>query len=108
MANSNEVQYGFGQYGSIHVRGLNAVACGLGNRVFVAIQMLEDTKFNNGATGLVPANAQLFPGSTGVSSDISANGAVSDNEVFPKGVTIYGRWDSFQLASGGVIAYVGA
>jgi hypothetical protein len=70
MANSNEVQYGFGQYGSIHVRGVAAVACGLGNRVFVAIQMLEDTKFNNGATGLVPANAQLFPGSTGVSSDI--------------------------------------
>lgn len=110
MANSNEVQYGFGQYGSIHVRGTNAVTCGLGNRVFVAIQFLEDTKFDNAAAGLTPANAQLFPSSqTGVSSDIDADGGVvTDNEVFPKGVTIYGRWSAFKLASGGVIAYVGA
>jgi hypothetical protein len=109
MANTNGVQYGFGQYGSIHVRGTDAVSMVLGNRVFVAIQFLEDTKFNTGAAGLTPADAQLFPSSeTGVSSDISANGVTTDNEVFPKGVTIYGRWTGFQLASGGVIAYIGA
>jgi hypothetical protein len=108
-ANSNSVQYGFGQYGSIHVRGTNDVTCGLGNRVFVAIQFLEDSKFDNGATGLVPADAQLFPSSTGVSSDIDPDGGVAtDDELFSKGITIYGRWTGFKLSSGGCIAYIGA
>jgi len=108
----NSVDYGFGQMGSIHVRGTSAVTSngvtGMENAVFCAITFLEDTTFNTAAAGLTPADAQLFPSSeTGVSSDISANGVVTDGEVFPKGVTIYGRWTGFQLATGGVIAYVG-
>ena len=110
MSNSNSVQYGFGQYGSIHVRGTDAVECLLGNRVFVAIQFLEDSKFASGAAGLIPADAQLFPSSeTGVSSDIDPDGGVvTDDEIFSKGITIYGRWSGFRLASGGCIAYIGA
>tara|TARA_B100001094_G_scaffold331134_2_gene398494 strand:- start:885 stop:1229 length:345 start_codon:yes stop_codon:yes gene_type:complete len=114
MANSNGVQYGFGQYGSIHVRGTNAVTCGLGNRVFVAIQFLEDTKFAASAAGLVPESSQLFPasaasGTAATSTDIDADGGIATGtEIFPKGITIYGRWSAFQLATGGCIAYIGA
>ena len=60
------------------------------------------------ATGLTPAEAQNFPSSSGTSTDIDADGgSVVDSETFPKGVTIYGRWTGFKLASGRVIAYVG-
>tara|TARA_B100001250_G_scaffold406492_1_gene425633 strand:+ start:1053 stop:1391 length:339 start_codon:yes stop_codon:yes gene_type:complete len=110
VKHSTEVAYGFGQMGSIHVRGTTAVTCGLSNRVFVAIQFLEDTVFNNALAGLTPEDAQLYPSGTGgTSTDIDADGGVATGtEVFPKGITIYGRWTAFQLASGGCIAYIGA
>ena len=122
MANSTEVNYGFGQMGSIHVAGTNAVtiiggadtdATPAGNtnrttKVFVAITFLEDTTFNTGASGLIPAESQNFPSSDGASTDIDADGgAAVDGETFPKGITIYGRWTGFELATGRVIAYVG-
>lgn len=109
VKHSTEVAYGFGQMGSIHIRGTDKVNCALGNRVFVAIQFLEDTTFDTTEVGLHPESAQLFPGSnTAVSSDIDANGAATGGETFPKGVTIYGRWLSIKLATGGCIAYIGA
>ena len=122
MAFKDITDYAFGQLGSIHVRGTNAVTLIGGDdtdstpasnvnritKVFVAITFLEDTTFNTGASGLVPADAQNFPSSDGASTDIDANGGVAvDGETFPKGVTIYGRWTGFQLETGGVIAYVG-
>ena len=120
--NSTEVSYGFGQMGSIHVRGTNAVTIigGLDSdstpasnvnritKVFVAITFLEDTVFDSGSDGLVAETTQLFPDSTGTGTLIDADGGdVVDSETFPKGATIYGRWTGFQLASGGVIAYIG-
>jgi hypothetical protein len=78
------------------------------NAVFVAITFLEDTVFDSGATGLVAETTQLWPDSTGTGTDIDANaGSAIDNEVFPKGVTIYGRYTGFKLVSGKVIAYIG-
>ena len=51
---------------------------------------------------------QLFPDDAGTGTLIDADGgAAIDGETFPKGVTIYGRWTGFTLASGLVIAYVG-
>ena len=122
MANSTEVNYGFGQMGSIHAAGTEAITIiggddsdatpgGNTNRttkVFVAITFLEDTVFDSGADGLVPQESENFPSSDGNSTDIDADGGdVVDSETFPKGVTIYGRWTGFKLASGRVIAYVG-
>ena len=122
--NSTEVSYGFGQMGSIHVSGTNAVTL-IGGRdsdstpasnvnrttkVFVAITFLEDTVFNNSLAGLTPeGSSNMFPGGTGMTSaGIDADGgAITGTESFPKGITIYGRWDGFQLASGRVIAYIG-
>ena len=122
MAYKDPTEYGFGQMGSIHVRGTNAVTAYIAGSadatpasnvtkpepVFVAITFFEDTTFNTGAAGLIPETAQLFPSSDGASTDIDADGGVAvDSETFPKGVTIYGRWTGFQLATGGVIAYLG-
>ena len=122
MANSTEVNYGFGQMGSIHAAGTEAITiiggddsdgtpAGNTNRTtkgFVAITFLEDTVFDSGADGLVPQESENFPSSDGNSTDIDADGGdVVDSETFPKGVTIYGRWTGFKLASGRVIAYVG-
>ena len=122
MANSTEVSYGFGQMGSIHVAGTENITI-IGGRdsnatpannvnktdkVFVAITFLEATVFDSGTAGLVAADAQNFPSSTGTSTDIDADGGdVVDSESFPAGVTIYGRWAGLKLVSGRVIAYIG-
>ena len=93
-----------GQAGSIFVSGTSEVTCK--NGVFVAITMLEETVFAN--DGLTAENLQMYPSDTGTGTDIStSNGAAIDGETFPKGVTIYGRWTSFKLSSGLVIAYRG-
>ena len=97
---------GLGQLGSILVTGTAAATATLG--VFVAITFLEDTVFNSDAAGLVAESTQMWPDSTGTGTDISTlNGDNTDSETFPKGITIYGRWPSFQLATGKVIAYRG-
>ena len=104
---TNEAQnIALGQAGSILVTGTSAVTA-LGG-VFVAIQFLEDTVFASGAGGLSAETLQLYPDDTGESTSVSAsNGAAIDGVVFPQGMTIYGRWTDFTLASGKVIAYVG-
>tara|TARA_R110000824_G_scaffold366893_1_gene556002 strand:+ start:1316 stop:1660 length:345 start_codon:yes stop_codon:yes gene_type:complete len=95
-----------GQAGSIHVAGTALVTAA--NGVFVAITFLEDTTFATSDTeGLIAEDAGLFPSSVGTSSKISANGVVTDSETFPKGITIFGRWTKFTLATGKVIAYIG-
>ena len=120
--NSTEVSWGFGQMGSIHAAGTEAITIigGLDSdstpadnvnritKVFVAITFLEDTVFDSGTEGLVAETTQLFPDSTGTGTLIDADGGdVVDTETFPAGITIYGRWTGFQLASGRVIAYLG-
>ena len=95
-----------GQAGSILVKSTTA-ATAL-NGVFIAIQFITDTTFDS-TDGLVAEKTQLFPDDGGTSTSVSAaGGGVSDSVVFPAGLTIYGRWTSFKLTSGGtVIAYVG-
>ena len=91
-----------GQAGSIFVNGTTAVTCGAGSNVFIAIQFIEDTVFASGSGG------QLFPDDTGTGTLIDADGgAAIDGETFPQGMTIYGRFTGFTLASGACIAYVG-
>ena len=98
----------FGQAGAILVTGTTAVTCGVAGKVFVAIQFLEDTVFDSGAGGLIAETEQLFPDDTGTGTTIDADGgAAIDSITFPKGMTLYGRYDGFKLASGKAIAYVG-
>lgn len=98
-----------GQAGSILVTGTtNAVTTSVSGTKFVAIQFLEDTTFDAGAEGLVASTAGLWPDDANASTTIDSNGgAVTGSEVFPQGMTIFGRWDGFKLDSGKVIAYLG-
>ena len=121
MANSTEVNYGFGQMGSILITGTTNAVTIIGgldsdgtpasnvNRttpVFVAITFLEDTVFDN--AGLTSEDNTMFINDTVASTGIDANGgAVTDSVTFPKGITIYGRWTSILLDSGKCIAYLG-
>ena len=77
------------------------------NGVFIAIQFIEDTVFASASGGLVAETTELFPDDDGTCSSVSANGDNTDSETFPQGMTIFGRWTGFTLASGKVIAYVG-
>ena len=96
---------GLGQKGSILVTGTSAITAI--NGAFVAIQILEDTIFASSG-GLVAETEQLYLDDTGTSTSVSAsNGAAIDGVTFPQGMTIYGRWTGFTLASGKVIAYIG-
>ena len=107
----NITDYGFGQMGSILVTAYsndvtpNGVT-GMEKAVFVAFTFLEDTKFDD--AGLKAEDNTKFPNDTVLGTGIDANGgAVTDDVLFPRGITIYGRWTSFKLDSGKVIAYVG-
>ena len=93
---------------AVLVTGTGAVSNLIAGKVFVAIQFLEDTVFDSGAGGLSADStmANKFP-DFAVSSDVSANGAAIDGITFPKGMTLYGRYDGFKLASGKAIAYLG-
>ena len=110
---NNGQDMAFGQMGSILITGTtNAVTSngvtGMEDMVFMAITFLEDTVFASSSGGLTAEVTQLFPSDTGTGTSIDADGgAAIDSEVFPKGVTIYGRWTSITLASGKVIAYIG-
>ena len=97
----------FGTFGSILVTGTTATTCGVADRVFVAIYMLTATVFN-ASSGLVAETTQLYLDDTGTSTDIDGDGgAAIDSITFPAGMTLYGRYTGFTLASGSVVAYVG-
>ena len=63
----------------------------------VAIQFLEDTTF----TTLTPVDSSYI-------GTASGNGdAIDTSNTFPQGMTIFGRWTGFRLASGTIVAYQG-
>ena len=119
--NSTEVAYGFGQMGSAFTDEDGAVTPPAG-RVIVAITFLEDTTL----TALTPAQDMLLDGTTGAdlagsaisfgsTTALAVNGGnaaeIDSATVFPKGLTIYGRWSSVDPSAasttGGIICYFG-
>ena len=70
------------------------------------IQFLEDTVFASASGGLVAETEQLFLDDAGAGTLIDSDaGSPIDSVTFPQGMTIFGRWTGFTLASGKVIAY---
>ena len=117
--------YDFGQNGSIFTDHTDRVVAPT-NRKIVAIQFLSDTVFNelsptpkdsasDGTTGICVGeeSGEVGAGGTSTPDGAGASGGkiIDTSNVFPKGLTIFGRWDSFKLnatdADGGVIAYLG-
>ena len=74
--------------------------------VYVAITFITASTFEVGVTGLVPEKNYQFPSSNATSSLIAENSLAVDGITFPAGMTIYGRWTGFELATGSCIAYI--
>ena len=108
----------FGQSGSIFNDGTGAIAPPDGMAI-VAITFLADTTFDTsgGTEGMVAEDPDKYANTAtaahnladGSESSLEGSGGlvVDASNTFPKGVTIYGRWTSLNLASGMVIAYLG-
>lgn len=84
---------GLGQAGCLFEDGTDAVS----GKNIVAIQFLEDATFS----ALTPSDSSYI-GTAGGNGD-----AIDSSNTFPQGVTIFGSWTAFTLASGSVIAYLG-
>mgnify|MGYP003116466721 CR=1 FL=1 len=83
------VREALGQAGSCFVSGTSAVTAAYGK--FVAIQFLEDTVFNS-SNGLVATDTGRWPDDSAAASDVSSsNTAAVGSQVFPQGMTIFGR-----------------
>jgi hypothetical protein len=86
---------GLGQVGSAVLdNGESGASLG----TVVAITMLEDTTF----TTLTQSDATI----TGTGTSTHGNSIVN-TDVFPAGVTIYGRWSAVTVNAGLCIAYLG-
>ena len=70
--------------------------------MWVAIQIVDDATF----TTLTQQDNKWFGSATGA-TDLDSNGDTTSGITFSSGMTIYGRWSKFNLASGTVIAYLG-
>ena len=95
-----------GLVGSIYNGGTETVTCALEGKNFVAITFVTDSVFNS-TSGLVATDDAMYINTQSGATDIDSDGDVVDSVTFPAGMTIYGKWTQFILASGSVIAYIG-
>ncbi len=108
--NSTEVAYAFGQLGSGFSDEDDAVTPPAG-KVIIAVSFLEDTTFSAmvADTGVVDT---AYFSHTAASGTLQPGASETDAAtVFPKGMTIYGRWTSItpsaDSTTGGAIYYYG-
>jgi len=108
--NSTDTAYAFGQLGSGFVDDAGAFEPPAG-KVIVAIQFLADTTLTVLTPDATQGNDAAF---FGLATQVNGNGAnsetIADNNIFPKGLTIYGRWTAVTAAAdadGGIICYFG-
>lgn len=103
-----------GQYGSVYTTSSSDEIRPPTNHIFAAITFLEDTVFDS-AGGLVAETATKFINTESNAHDLAngseteeqgSGGAQVDSVVFPKGITIFGRYDKIDILSGKVIAYI--
>ena len=101
----NTVEYGFGQLGSAYLRDTSEYTPPT-DLVVVAITIVDDAKFTkleaeaHGSVAYFATNASTT--SNGTNHDL-----VSSADIFPKGLTIYGRFNKVQLSQGKIILYFG-
>ena len=93
-----------GQTGSFLAKTGNNVP--VRGQVIIAITFITASVFESGSTGLVPETTYRYPSSTEGATLIVSSSVETDGITFPAGMTIYGRWTSFELNSGSCIAYI--
>tara|TARA_R100000426_G_scaffold33857_1_gene27460 strand:- start:6749 stop:7123 length:375 start_codon:yes stop_codon:yes gene_type:complete len=107
-----------GQYGSTYLDGdddLIDLSGSSATRYICSITFLEDTQFHDletlggevGSFSTLTAENDLDDATNGIGA--SANGTDlsvdASGQVFPKGITVFGRWDKVELHSGACICY---
>jgi len=105
-------QASFGQFGSTYTRNGNEAIKPPTGKVFVAITFLEDTIFDS-TGGLVAEEATVYINTQDAANDADTATAIEGEGgkqittvfVFPKGVTLYGRWTEIDLNTGSIVAY---
>ena len=103
----------FGQLGSSYSNTITHTIKPPSGRHIVAITFLEDLKLAKlTAAGTTNVDASFNHTDEGASLDVSTNGeAIANTTVFPKGLTVYGKWTEVALASvgstAGIICYFG-
>ena len=107
-------QAAFGQFGSSYSNTIGHSIKPPAGKVIVAITFLEDLKLDiltaeNETDGL-NAYASFNHTNEGASLDVSTNGeAIGTGTIFPKGLTVYGRWTEVSLqapgTASGIICY---
>ena len=109
----------FGKFGSVYLTGDGAILDLDGasaNRFIISITMLEDVTFQKMQTldGLVSSITTStdeddaggeFGALTNESTTTNMD-TITTSHTFPKGVTIYGKWDHVELNSGSCICYL--
>tara|TARA_R110000765_G_scaffold269034_1_gene368037 strand:- start:899 stop:1231 length:333 start_codon:yes stop_codon:yes gene_type:complete len=106
--NSTEVAYAFGQLGSGFSDEAVAVTPPSG-KVIIAMTFLEDTILS-AMVADVQDNAAYFSHTTAVANNGGGAAETDGATIFPKGITVYGRWSSVTpptSTTGGVIFYYG-
>ena len=103
-----------GQYGSVYTTASSDAIKPPTNHIFAAITFLSDTVFDSSA-GLVAETATKFVNTETAAHDLAdgsetevqgSGGQNVDSVVFPKGVTIFGRYTEIDITSGTIIAYI--
>ena len=94
-----------GQIGSVYHKHSGAAVVAPEGKVFVAITMVTNTKFESSG-GLVAENATEYFGTSGTGSATTGATQLTNALEFPAGVTIYGRWTQIDANAGDVIAYL--
>ena len=119
---SNDIP--LGQLGSGFVDTNSATLVPPSGKVIIAITFMDDTSLDV-LTPEVPTDATFKGPQTsdgvaeincvGIPAQTASNGAgsqvIDTTQVFPKGLTIYGRWTAFSMqttvTTGGCVAYYG-
>jgi len=109
----------FGTFGSVYLNGDGAQLDFNGstaNRFIMAITMMDDVTFQtiqtlDGVIGSISTddtNETQIDDAFGAVTNLGDNDAlaITTSHIFPKGVTIYGKWDFVELNSGSCLCYL--
>ena len=104
-----------GQYGSIFVNDTDLVTPP-SDKIICAITFMADTTINTLTAENTAEGSRIFPNTanhahaSGTGSEGTGGEDILTTTIFPKGLTIYGRYTTFKMqaadADGGVILYL--
>lgn len=97
---------GLGQGGSMFIDDTVAHTPPTG-QVFISITVISSATFEATAAGLAAQDSSKFMSTVNTGGGASGN-LIDASNVFPTGITIYGRWTSIDLAGGSIVAYLGS